>query len=92
MSTTPPHHHPKSSSPSPLAHHRINKLWLYFRTRELMVHINIRHIAFCKFTVLVFGVAHWVGCVFYFLARLSDFAAAPAAETWLEQFYTASPK
>ena len=52
-----------------------------------MVQIDIRHIAACKFAVLVFGCAHWVGCMFYFLARVSNFASDQMAATWLEQFY-----
>lgn len=65
---------------------RISKLHQFFRARELMVHVNIRHIAAFKFAVLVLGVAHWIGCLFYFLSRISNFSNAPNAATWVQQF------
>lgn len=65
---------------------RISKLHQFFRARELMVHVNIRHIAAFKFAVLVLGVAHWIGCLFYFLARISNFSNAANAATWVQQF------
>ena len=70
---------------------RISKLHQFFRARELMVHVNIRHIAAFKFAVLVLGVAHWVGCLFYFLARLAGFSSADNSATWLQQFDTGTP-
>lgn len=51
-----------------------------------MVHVNIRHIAAFKFAVLVLGVAHWIGSLFYFLSRISNFSDAPNAATWVQQF------
>ena len=56
-----------------------------------MVHVNIRHIAAFKFAVLVLGVAHWVGCLFYFLARLAGFSGAANSATWLQQFDMGTP-
>ncbi len=70
---------------------RISKLHQFFRARELMVHVNIRHIAAFKFAVLVLGVAHWVGCLFYFLARLAGFSSADNSATWLQQFDMGTP-
>ncbi|DBA72994.1 TPA: hypothetical protein ACH3X2_009939 [Trebouxia sp. C0005] len=69
----------------------ISKLHQFFRARELMVHVNIRHIAAFKFAVLVLGVAHWVGCLFYFLARLAGFSSADNSATWLQQFDAGTP-
>ncbi|KAK9811376.1 hypothetical protein WJX72_002779 [[Myrmecia] bisecta] len=69
---------------------RIQKLYLYFRSRELMIHINIRHIAFGKFVVLVLGVAHWIGCIFYFMSRTSGYNQDPLSATWVEQVYANS--
>lgn len=56
-----------------------------------MVHVNIRHIAAFKFAVLVLGVGHWVGCLFYFLARLGGFSNADNSATWIQQFDDATP-
>lgn len=69
---------------------RVNRpmdLYHYFRARELMVHLNIRHIAFFKFAVLVLGTAHYVGCMFFFISRLSEFDNTNLKVTWIEQFY-----
>ena len=52
-----------------------------------MVQINIRHIAAGKFAVLVLGFAHWVGCIFYWLARIAHFNNDADKATWLQQFY-----
>lgn len=70
---------------------RITKLHQFFRARELMVHVNIRHIAAFKFAVLVLGVAHWVGCLFYFLSRLAGFSNAANSATWIQQFDANTP-
>ena len=70
---------------------RIGKLHQFFRARELMVHVNIRHIAAFKFVVLVLGVAHWVGCLFYFLARLADFSDSENSRSWTAQFDAETP-
>ncbi|KAK9850461.1 hypothetical protein WJX84_001935, partial [Apatococcus fuscideae] len=66
---------------------RLWKLHLFFRSRELMVHVDIRTVAFGKYIVLVLGFAHWVGCVYFALARWSDFNNSAYASTWLEQFF-----
>lgn len=70
---------------------RIGKLHQFFRARELMVHVNIRHIAAFKFVVLVLGVAHWVGCLFYFLARLANFSDSENSRSWTAQFDAETP-
>lgn len=56
-----------------------------------MVHVNIRHIAAFKFVVLVLGVAHWVGCLFYFLARLANFSDSDNSRSWTAQFDAGTP-
>ena len=55
-----------------------------------MVHVNIRHIAAAKFTVLVLGTAHWLGCFWFLLARWVRFSARLNNESWLAQFTAAS--
>lgn len=55
-----------------------------------MVHIDIRHIAFAKFMILVFGVAHWVGCIQYFLARVSNFDVRLASRFPCTAYVTAA--
>ncbi|GMH42770.1 hypothetical protein BSKO_10689 [Bryopsis sp. KO-2023] len=65
---------------------RLVSLYQYFRARELMVHLNIRHIAFFKFLVTVVGTAHWVGCAFFVLAGWSNFEASPKKSTWMGLF------
>ncbi|KAK9831975.1 hypothetical protein WJX81_004730 [Elliptochloris bilobata] len=65
---------------------RIWRLYSYFRRHELMVHVNIRHIAAAKFVVLVLGAAHALGCLWFLLARWARFSAALDDESWLAQF------
>lgn len=55
------------------------------------MHVNIRHIAAFKFVVLVLGVAHWVGCLFYFLARLANFSDSDNSRSWTAQFDEGTP-
>ncbi len=69
---------------------RVCRLHSYFRRHELMVHVNIRHIAAAKFAVLVLGTAHCLGCLWFLLARWARFSARPNDESWLEQFKAAS--
>jgi hypothetical protein len=37
--------------------------------------------------MLVIGGAHWVGCAFFFLARLAGFDDSAFRMTWFEQWY-----
>ena len=75
---------------SACARRRVWRLYSYFRRHELMVHVNIRHIAAAKFVVLVLGAAHVLGCLWFLLARWARFSAAPDDETWLAQFSAAT--
>ena len=52
--------------------------------------MDIRTVAFGKYIVLVFGFAHWVGCVYLAFARFADFDDNPNESTWLEQFFSAT--
>eukprot|EP00899_Mesostigma_viride_P010334 jgi/Mesvir1/19301/Mv10371-RA.2 len=61
---------------------RIIRLQGFFRMMERDVHVNVRHLALYKFTLLVYGAAHWVGCLYYLLARLNGFNRS----TWIGQW------
>ncbi|GMH40854.1 hypothetical protein BSKO_08758 [Bryopsis sp. KO-2023] len=65
---------------------RLVLVYEYFRSKEMELGINVRHVAFIKFFVLVFGTAHWSGCMFYFLARLSNFSSTEGEESWIRLF------
>eukprot|EP00899_Mesostigma_viride_P007204 jgi/Mesvir1/16485/Mv10043-RA.1 len=60
---------------------RVVRLWGYARALERDIHANVRRVAFVKFLVLVVGVSHTTGCVYYWLARLKHMEDI----TWVAQ-------
>ena len=58
----------------------------YFRKKEMDLHANVRHVAFFKFVIMVFGFCHWVGCLAYFMSRVAHFSATENQETWIMQY------
>eukprot|EP00899_Mesostigma_viride_P007210 jgi/Mesvir1/16490/Mv10045-RA.1 len=60
---------------------RVVRLWGYARALERDIHANVRRVAFVKFLVLVVGVSHMTGCVYYWLARLKHMEDI----TWVAQ-------
>jgi hypothetical protein len=44
---------------------------------------DVRLVAFCKFVFIIFATAHWLGCVYYWLASKSDFASDTLNMNWL---------
>lgn len=52
---------------------RIFKLFEWFGEIEFDAHLDFRVVALCKFTLMLFGMAHWVGCLWWLFARLRDF-------------------
>jgi hypothetical protein len=61
---------------------RVIKLWNFFRMKEMDMHVNIRLIALLKFFIMVFGLSHWVGCGWYFSARLAKFSDGENDVSW----------
>eukprot|EP00736_Rhodelphis_marinus_P003625 Rmarinus@m.19453 len=57
-------------------------LFSRFRRLEMDPHINVRKMALLKFFVLLVGAAHWIGCLWYYLAFLGDFDE----NTWVSQY------
>lgn len=61
---------------------------------------DVRLVAFAKFTFIIFATAHWIGCVAFYLASLTDFNTEPLKMNWVTawgvqqwvdyQWYTAS--
>lgn len=65
---------------------RVIRLFVFFRQRESDLNADIRHTAALKFIVLILGTAHWIGQVFFFVARAEGFPEDPDKASWLTQF------
>lgn len=52
---------------------RIIKLFEWFGEIEFDAHVDFRVVALCKFLLMLFGMAHWVGCLWWLFARLRNF-------------------
>lgn len=65
---------------------RIILLFQFIRQKELDVYFEVRTVAFFKFCLTVFGVAHWTGCVFYWIPRVQNFPTTHQFNSWLNQF------
>lgn len=50
------------------------------------MYFEVRTVAFFKFCLTVFGVAHWIGCMFYWIPRVQGFPGGHCSDTWLYQF------
>eukprot|EP00854_Cymbomonas_tetramitiformis_P001693 gene1693-2348_t len=61
-------------------------LWSYVRQQEMAIHVNVRKLAVLKFSMLLFGAVHWVGCGFYWLARVGDFDTSEHFGTMVGQY------
>lgn len=60
---------------------RIIKLFEWFGEIEFDAHVDFRVVALCKFLLMLFGMAHWVGCLWWLFARVRKFDQT----TWVAQ-------
>ena len=65
---------------------RIEQLLRFFRAQEMNLRVDVRQLAVIKFCLLIVGCAHWVGCIFFYLSRLSDFSGHYGKSTWVAQW------
>eukprot|EP00736_Rhodelphis_marinus_P010665 Rmarinus@m.2341 len=63
---------------------RLRRLFRFFRSLEMNIHIDIRKMSVFKFAILLFGTAHWVGCFWFYIAQLYD----NHGSTWLDEYDT----
>lgn len=61
---------------------RIVKLFKWFSRSEVDIYTDYRLIALFKFSIMLLGAAHWVGCIWFLMARVRDFKHT----TWLAQY------
>ena len=61
---------------------RLRRFSFYFESILVDPTINAQHLQAFRVALIIFLSAHWVGCVFYFLARLQAFVST----TWLSDF------
>ena len=61
---------------------RLRRFSFYFESILVDPTINAQHLQAFRVALIIFLSAHWVGCVFYFLARLQAFVST----TWLADF------
>ena len=62
---------------------RLHKLYRYFREKEMQVHASVKSVAFVKLFIVVFGFAHYIGCMFLFVARFNNFSDDPDQLSWI---------
>ena len=67
---------------------RVEALTAWFRAKEKDVHFAVEKIAIFKFILALFGAAHWVGCVWWFVASWSRFDET----TWVSQYLLMYPE
>lgn len=65
---------------------RVYFLFVYFRKREHDLHVSIQRTAFLKFSVLTLGTGHWVGSLFFYIARATGFPSKETNLSWVRQF------
>jgi len=61
---------------------RLRRFSFYFESILVDPTINAQHLQAFRVALIIFLSSHWVGCVFYFLARLQAFVST----TWLSDF------
>lgn len=61
---------------------RVQSLLGWFSAKEKDVHVSVQQIAIFKFILAIFGVSHWVGCLWWWVASWSDFDES----TWIYQY------
>ena len=74
---------PKIRSPEPVQTLTLslNPWPLRFRDKELDLRVEMNFISAFKGFVLVYGTAHWLGCLFYFMSRLQARCRSAAARS-----------
>jgi len=61
---------------------RAEALAAWFTAKEKDVHFAVQKIAIFKFILAIFGVSHWIGCLWWWVASWSDFDES----TWISQY------
>ncbi|KAK3239416.1 hypothetical protein CYMTET_50659 [Cymbomonas tetramitiformis] len=61
---------------------RLLRIVRFFRAQESKLDANVKMLQVYKFLFMIFLVGHWLGCMFFWLARLQDFDSS----TWVRQF------
>jgi len=67
---------------------RARRLYRYFQSMECNLKVSVRALQGMKFSLILFLSAHWVGCIFYWLARLRGLDD----HTWIAEFEVLLPK
>ncbi|KAK3276144.1 hypothetical protein CYMTET_15766 [Cymbomonas tetramitiformis] len=60
---------------------RSRMLMQYYRSMELRLDVDVMRLQLYKFVQMIFMVAHWVGCLYYFMASCMNFDNS----TWYHQ-------
>ncbi|GMI51503.1 hypothetical protein TeGR_g5620, partial [Tetraparma gracilis] len=63
----------------------------YFKTLELSVNADAKKIALLKFTVTLFGAAHWVGCSWWAAGEAYNFDGSTWVKRYFDRFLPAVP-
>lgn len=66
---------------------RMRRFINYFESIAVDPNVNVKHLQAVRIGLIILLSSHWVGCIFYLIARLQDFNNV----TWLNDFETLLP-
>ena len=66
---------------------RMYRILLYFTAMETNLDMSISTLHVFKYSMIIFMTSHWVGCIYFFLARLQNLDQS----TWVRQFENMIP-
>lgn len=63
---------------------RLQALLRFFSSRQEDLATDIRWVAAFKFAIIIFATAHWLGCLFFFMAIVTGFTQAELWMNWVD--------
>ena len=66
---------------------RMNRLSQYFKAMETNLDMSISTLQVFKYSMIVFMTSHWIGCIYFYLARIQNFNSS----TWVRKLENMVP-
>ena len=66
---------------------RMNRLLQYFKAMETNLDMSISTLQVFKYSMIVFMTSHWIGCIYFYLARIQNFNSS----TWVRKLENMVP-
>ena len=60
---------------------KIKRLYIYNKSIEMNLDVSVSSMQLVKFALMILLSAHWIGCFYFFVARVQP----PLAPTWMDQ-------